>query len=308
MRTKLPLALILLAALGLLAGCGKKSPNSLAAPGVSGSTGSSADQAAVAGTLSLTPQVVEDGECDSPDTSDVALGLGGHSGAIQGRRFWRTITGVSRSYQFFFADTDTTGQPTRAQVTVDKLFTGRFNVLVRMPAVDSTSVDSFYVVRKPLEDHWARRILLHRDVGTTRWHVVGTSGAKMTSQGAAARITSLRIQSADLDTTITDPLAFLYLRRIFKFTPGDSVRLTVTTLRSDDIVFMMRERHRPRFLNNGDGTYTATFRAPGRGGLAHFGVNALSNGALFNDTAPYDSQAWLFPFVGHVGDLAAQLP
>ena len=132
MRRRILLAVFVLAAAGLLAGCGKKSPSSLSSPGTTGSTGSAADQAAVAGTLALVPEVVEDGQFESADTTSLgvlapAAGAAGAQAAIQPLRFWRTITNVTRSFQFAFADTDTTGRPTRAQVTVDKLLTGRFN-------------------------------------------------------------------------------------------------------------------------------------------------------------------------------------
>jgi hypothetical protein len=315
MRRRILLAVFLLAAAGLLAGCGKKSPSSLSSPGTTGSTGSAADQAAVAGTLALVPEVVEDGQFESADTTSLGVlapggaGAAGAQAAIQPLRFWRTIANVTRSFRFAFADTDTTGRPTRAQVTVDKRLTGRFNILVGVPGSDAVPMDStFRVVHKPLEDHWVRRILLHRATGSEHWHVVGTSGVQVTSQGAATRITSVRIQTANVDTTITDPLTFIYLRRILRIAEGDSVRVTATTLRNDDLVFLVLRRHRLRFHNNGDDTYSATIRMPFRIGLGHFGVNALSHGTLFDDTAPYDSRAWLFPYLIWPEQLAEEMP
>jgi hypothetical protein len=32
-------------------------------------------------------------------------------------------------------------------------------------------------------------------------------------------------------------------------------------------------------------------------GLWHFGVDAISHATLYDDTAPYDSQRWVFPYV-----------
>jgi len=53
---------------------------------------------------------------------------------------------------------------------------------------------------------------------------------------------------------------------------------------------------RSRFTNNADGTFTFTFTT-GRGlGLHRFGVDALSHGTLFDDVAPYDSNAWIFDY------------
>src|SRR5262249_18578043 len=86
------------------------------------------------------------------------------------------------------------------------------------------------------------------------------------------------------------------LRSILRFAPESMVTLTVTTGRNDDVVVLQRAGERFRFHSNGNNTYTGMWQigmfAPG---VRHFGVNALSHGTLFDDVAPYDSQAWLFP-------------
>jgi hypothetical protein len=41
------------------------------------------------------------------------------------------------------------------------------------------------------------------------------------------------------------------------------------------------------------------FRAPDLTGLHHVGVNALSHGTLLDDTAAYDSQSWIEPYLVH---------
>jgi hypothetical protein len=75
----------------------------------------------------------------------------------------------------------------------------------------------------------------------------------------------MRIQTASQDTTISDPLAFWYLRRFFKVNAMEMVTLTVTTDATDDNVFLMSRDGRFRFHNNGDGTYTGTWRPVVRG-------------------------------------------
>jgi len=87
---------------------------------------------------------------------------------------------------------------------------------------------------------------------------------------------------------------------LLAFAPGDSVRLTVTTSRTDDVVLAYWHDHRERFHNNGDGTYSFTLHIGGSdGGPRFFGVNAFSHGTLFDDVAAYDSMAWIFHcFVG----------
>ncbi len=317
MRTKLLLAVALLAVVGLVAGCGKTS--SVNDPAATTRGASSAEQAKVASTLSSEPALVEDGLAESADVTSFDA-LPGTFTAIQPLRFWRTITDVQRSFQFAFSDTDSTGRPTRAVVVVNKLLTGTFNILTGVPG-DS---DSVTVIRKPLKDHWVRRILLRRVAADSsedqpEWRIVATSGVKVTSQNATTAIQSLRVQAPGLDTTVTDPLAFQYLRRIVRLNPGDQVTLTVTTLRNDNVVVTMIFGHRVRFHNNGDGTYTATWTVPSwMGGgygaanigvpVLHFGVNALSHGTLYDDTAPYDSQAWVLPFLIVPNELADQEP
>jgi len=322
MRTRLLLAALLLAATGLLAGCGKKT--------VSGPTvdqPAAPDQAQVADVLALEPAVVEDGQFESSDVSSLSGGQPGALAAIRPLRFWRTITGVERRFEYAFADTDSTGRPTTAVVTVHRLLTGRFNILTGQPRGDSTVRDtSASIVHKPLADHWVRRILLKRvpgaEPGANAWRIVATSGVEVTSRAAQTHIESLRVQAAGTDTTITGVLRPFHLRRIFRLAPGTPVTLTVTTLRNDDVVVMCMRDRRFRFRNNGDNTYTGEWivpdprrgdgpgPAPGPGAppILHFGVNALSNGTLFDDQAPYDSQAWILPFIVGPDEIADALP
>ncbi len=312
MRNRILLAASLLAAVGLFAGCGKNTVNSPVAK----TDAPSLDQAEVAAVVAMAPEVVEDGQFESTDvtTMDSGTGTPGALAAISPLRFWRVITDSERRCEFAFADPDSNGRPTTAVVTVYKALAGRFNILTGVPGGDSTAFDSsLSVVRKPLADRWVRRILLQRvpaaDSAGRVWRVVATSGARVTSRDATTRIASLRVQAAGTDTTIAEPLGFFHLRRILKLEPGTPVTLTVTTLKNDDVVVLCRFGHRFRFRNNGDNTYTATWLVPdlragngpqpgpGRPPIFHFGVNALSHGTLFDDQAPYDSQAWLLPVI-----------
>jgi hypothetical protein len=291
-----------------VAGCGKNSLNGPPSPDTP-DPGTAAEQTEVLKALSLAPEAVEDGEFESGDVTSVGTTRPGSFAAISPIRFWRTITHVERSFEFAFADSDSTGRPTAVIVTVHKRLTGTFNILTGLPGSDDVPMDSaLRVVRKPLADHWVRRLLLKRRPWGNDWHVVATSGVKVTSRGATTQIASLRVQATGLDTTITDPLAFFRLRRIPCVDPGDRVTLTVTTLRSDDVVFLLLRDRRFRFHNNGDNTYTGVFPMPALAGLRHAGVNAFSNGTLFDDEAPYDSQAWLSPLVVRPYLIAEQLP
>ena len=322
MKTRLLLAMSLLAAIGLTAGCGKNTVNSPTA-----NDAPSLDRAEVAGVVATEPEVVEDGQFESAETTSLGAGpaAAGALAAINPLRFWRVITSVERRYEFAFADSDSTGRPTTATVTVRKALAGRFNILTGVPGGDSTALDSsFDVVHKPLADQWVRRILLRRgpasDSTRSEWRVVATSGVVVDSRDGTTRIASLRFQNAGVDTTLTDPLRFFRLRRILRLVPGTSVTLTVTTLRNDDVVVMCRFGHRFRFHNNGDRTYTGVWQVPdlrtengpqpgpGRPPVFHFGVNALSHGTLFDDQAAYDSQAWILPVVLAPDQVADALP
>ena len=315
------LPLVLIAA---LAGCSKKSgeaPNAVTNPGGS-SGGTQMNEAEVSATMAAEPDLVEDGLAE--DAMETTLDSGAPTGATAAIRpltFWRHIdpTRTKRTFEFVFADTDSTGQPTTVHVTVRKALFGTFDILAGPlePTTPLPPRDSLSVVRKPLEDHWVRHLLLRRvpidptiDRTDTRprWRIAATSGVQVTSKGATTDITSLRVQSGALDTTITDPLALFRLRRLLRFGGGSEVTLTLTTGRNDDVALLYLRDRRFRLTNNGDGTYTGTFRAGTFAGVHHFGVNALSHGTLFDDTAPYDSQAWILPYVVDPTQLADFLP
>ncbi len=202
-----------------------------------------------------------------------------------------------------------------------KYLAGRFNILAA-GAPDSTGSDTASVVHKPLADLWVRHLLLKRvrlgDSDRTAWRVAATSGVKVTSFDPRSsrsapvfgptHILSLRVQATDVDTTIDDPLALFRLRGVLKFDAGDAVTLTATTRARDDVVVLMWGGLKFRFKDNGDGTHTGVFHLPMMGGLGHVGVNALAHGTLFDDTAPYSSQAWVLPYQVKPSLLAEFMP
>jgi hypothetical protein len=319
MNTPHRFTLVLPLAIALLTGCSRQ--GTLSGPQDAGGTGAAADQAAVSATLAAEPGFVDDELSEVADQTSLEAsasissdaGLMGAEAAIRPLAFWRTIRSVERRFEFAFADTDSTGRPTTAVVTAHRFMLGTFNILVGDDVPEGSPPEA-HVIHKPLADHAVRRVLLKRvrvaDPTEARrgWRVVATSGVKITSREARSRIQSLRVQSGPLDTTITDPLAFFRLRGMIKLDPLADVTLTATTLRADDVVLLYLRHHRVRFRNNGDNTYSITFRVPDRTGLHHVGVNALSNGTLFDDQAPYDSQAWIEPYLVHPLQLAEGTP
>jgi hypothetical protein len=314
MRPRLLPILALLALAAALAGCGRSSQ--VNSPTDAGQT--STDQALVASVIAGQSEVVDDGQFEGTDAASLSSAApAGALAAIEPLRFWREITSQQRTFEYAFADSDSTGRPTRAVVTVHRRLLGSFAILAGVSTGDAADTS---VIRKPLDDRWVRRLALARVPGTNRWHIVATSGVRVTAKDAATHIVSLRVQDAGVDTTITEPLALFRLREVLRLQPGTTLTLTVATQRNDDVVVLCRLGHRLRFVNNGDNTYTGTWTVPDprldasarpRPGVApvfHLGVNALSHGTLFDDTAAYDSQAWILPAVLAPELIAEQLP
>jgi hypothetical protein len=317
MNAPLRLSLALLLVGGLAAGCGRNAGDPLAP--TSGSTGAANDPAEVSQAMALAPELIDDGQYESADQTGIDAPAGA-TAAIRPLYFFRNITSVERQFEFAFADSDSTGRPTTAFVTVHKFLRGTFNVATG-PRVEAGVRDTsrIQIIRKPLADHWVRRLLLKRvppppttlataERERPRWHVAASSGVDVTSRGATTKVRRLEIKTASRDTVIEDPLALFRLRRVMKFDPAEEVTLTVTTGRSDDVVVLVRAGLRARFRNNGDNTYTLAWHAPAQAGLFHVGVNGLSNGTLFDDQAPYDSEAWIVPCVVAPTELAEFIP
>jgi hypothetical protein len=301
----LPLAL----AIALVAGCGKS--GSSLSPTAGGNTGS-VDQIQVNEAIAAHPEVLDDGGLSSDPTQTSLATSGGATpasiqGPIQPLFFWRHITHTDRSFEFAFSDTDSTGRPTRAIVTVLRDLDGQFNIVVG----DTNSFGGGNVIHKTLVDHWVRRIELRRiplAMNDREWRIVGASAVRITSKDATAHIQSIRVQSTGLDTTLTAPLELFRLRALLRFAPDTPVTITVTTTHTNDVVLLYSANSRQRFKNNGDGTYVGTWSTPNLVGLRHVGINALTHGTLYDDTAPYDSQAWMVPFVVVGQQLGDYLP
>jgi hypothetical protein len=277
---------------GIFAGCGDRVLKPIPSQ--------TSDRDQVIGAVGSAPTLTDDGLLS--DSQPIALSAGtpdplpASSTAIQPQSFWRTITTTYRGYTLAFADTDSTGRPTTAIVTIRTRLLGTFNI----------APDTGDIIHKPLDDLSVRRVQLHRiqwpeGSGEAIWRIGEVSGAEVTSIAPDDRhstiIFSLRVQAGDLDTTITDPLALFRLRSILRFQSNQIVTLTATTWQSTDVVLLYAAGHRERMTDNGDGSYTGTFSAGTSEGWRHFGVNVLLHGTLYDDTVPYDSKAWILPYV-----------
>lgn len=292
------ITLVAAVAIVAIAGCGGKTAT---APGPS-----NAEQTAVTTSVTAAPDLLDDGLVNSSANTAVTMnrarnGALSIEAAITPRFFWRTIVSAVPRLTFAFSDTDSTGRPRQVDVMVTRRLLGTFNIL-KASATNPAVLDSAHVIHKPLDDQWVRFLRLRRNLlgdEPNLWRIVAATGVKVTSNGATTSIQSLRVQATGVDTTIIDPLQFWHAVHFLHFAAGDSIQLTVTTSRTDDIVLAYWHDTRARFTNNGDGTYSFTLHVGDADGFYHFGVNALSNGTLMDDTLPYDSMAWIIHcFVG----------
>jgi hypothetical protein len=293
MKQRVWFSVVTLAALAL-AGCGKSTSPLQSAVDNGAPAGS--DQAQVSSVVQNSPQYVNEDVWLSPN-AQVLDGAGGFA-AIRPLRFWRDITSETRTTDTQFGAPDSNGRPTLALVTVHRHFLGTFDIVAGSTNPTDTTRT---LVKKPLDDEWTRNLVLVRVPGPAipgydGWRLAGTSGVDVHTRGGSTHIVSLRIQSGLLDTTITDPLELHRLRRIELVEPGSEVTLTATTGNPSDVVLFYGSDMRRRFASHGDGTFTFTFTTGRFPGLRYFGVDALSNGTLFDDQAAYDSNAWVFAY------------
>ena len=291
MKRRLAHHILLVAAVGL-AGCG----GSTSSQSPMGARSSAADDAQIAQVLQSNPQYVN--ESVWQDETPIPLTTSFGFAAIQPRRFSRKIQSVETTTDIEYSNPDSLGRPLLARVTIHRHLQGTFNIMTGSGDDDSARA----VIRKPLDDDWTRKIELmrrptRRDTGLTRWRLVGTSGVDVRTRGGDTRVTSLRIQSGTLDTTITDPLELHRLRRVIRVNEDAAVLLTATTDDTSDVVLFHGFGLRRRFTNNGDGTHSIRFPADRFPDVRHFGVDALSRGSLFDDTEPYDANAWILAYV-----------
>jgi len=298
MKRHLSIAIALLLVAAAVSGCSKSgTPTSPLGAGTTGTNGATPlDVAQVATVVVQSPVYINEDQYTTTAQVPMLLATPGAS-IIRPIRWWRTIDSTQRVVTTVFSDPDSLGRPRAAVATIQKHFTGWFNIFAGDTALADTARRT---VRKPLDDEWTRQLSFVRakidTAGKISWRLVGTSGVTVTSNGATTQIQSVRIQTGTLDTTITDPQQMYKVHHILWFHHDAPVTVTVRTGRPDDIVVLYHGWERRPFKANGDNTYTALFADPDFGGLRHFGVNAFSRGTLWDDTAPYDSQAWVFPF------------
>jgi hypothetical protein len=282
-------------------------------------SGMTSDQTGVQTAISYAPEVATDGLFATGTASGFSSrpagplsGIDDGGGPETGgpvrldHHWWREITGATGSFTYEFTGTDSAGRPTSAHIVVHKHFTGTFHVAWDDTVPGDPPVVTHQHLEKPLKDHWVRHLWLAR-LGDAHeplrrgWRLVAASGVNVTSEtedaGPQPAIQSIRVQTLTLDHTFTDPAAAITWSNLIELPYGTPVTVTVTTNAPDDVVVLMHHDGRAPLTANGDNTYTGSWNCPGVLGLKHFGVNALSNGTLYDANGGYHSHAWLFPFL-----------
>lgn len=282
---------------GLLAGCSK---NPAAPSNVQGPS----EQGFIITSMDSVPSFMTEPVYNDPNpvlAARVRPGAGPASvqAAISPIHFWRTFWSQASAFAFTYSDLDTTGRPLLTEVTIDRALRGDFHILPGMPG-NPTVPDTAHMVDKPIDEIWHRRLLFHRvhpDTAGLEWRLVAASGVRVSRPGNTVQIVSLHIHAlSGLDTVITDPNAFMTLHSIPRFTPGDSVTVTVRSMRNDDVAVMYTMDRRQIMTNNGDNTYTLGFNTGTFTEWRYLGINVFTHGTLFDDMLPYDSETWILPY------------
>jgi hypothetical protein len=326
---RLTASLVPLAGLLLLAGCGQS-------PTANSTTmDPAARYASEAGVQSQTQAMPDEFEtttyddgaaakADMADPSFAAMVGGAQTEADIQPAFWfRLIRTHDRHFDIQIDHPDTLTVVAHVRIT-DRL-TGTFNVVTRPDTVSGQITERSWI-KKPLADTAVRNAVFvrHRTNdddaagdaedredgfhdGWSPWRLRQTSGTEITSDGGTRTIQSVRVQSGDVDFTVTDPLALVKRADLARIAPGAQVQVTATTGDASDVVVLYsrwgRLRMRP---GTAPGEFVGHFLAPANTGLRHVAVNALSHGTLFTDDGPYDSKAWGIPFVIAAPVVAAQ--
>ncbi|MFN8178171.1 MAG: hypothetical protein U0167_09590 [bacterium] len=130
------------------------------------------------------------------------------------------------------------------------------------------------------------------------WRLVSMSGVLAQSPKTTRHINSVRIQDGDIDRTITNVTDLVPIEDLISLPPNTTATITVDTGDATDQVYLhLRWRQaRLKLVGKGDGTFSGAFETGPRGGARHLGVDVLSQGTLFDDTAPYDNIVWGIPY------------
>lgn len=127
------------------------------------------------------------------------------------------------------------------------------------------------------------------------WELVGLSGFVAASDTCTVSIDWMRVQGADVDTTITDPLALIPVPGgIPTFDVGDEITVSVAGPSEDDVVVLHTRHLRARLVFDGSaftGSWTVLHPGPHT-----VWVEAIAHGTLYDSEHPDDTLVWGLPY------------
>lgn len=197
-------------------------------------------------------------------------------------------------------------------------WTGEFTGTFHLFASDTFPPDTILEYLKDFTDYGTRYAIFKRlypaDEDPERrrgWRLSMLSGAEIVSEGNTVTIDSVRLNCLSYpDTVIVDPLAMFLKEGIVTLTPEEQCSLTVYTNTGNyevDYVFLHSwrrdiEHHRHCFTYLGDGVFTGVWYAPINSSetinrVHHCAFDMIDKQTLDDDAEPYDSNAWLFPYI-----------
>ncbi|HYW68124.1 MAG TPA: hypothetical protein VE960_00825 [bacterium] len=211
--------------------------------------------------------------------------------------FWREVTErqVVRDVQI----DEATGT---AEVTIYKEIWGTLNI------VDEDMVE----YEKPMHHEGVRYATFQRNEDVEapdmtgsgyahrhrrgRWTLTAISGLVANSvETLTMNIDSIRVQSATVDTTITDPSALMDVPEdIACFEMGEEVTVTVSGPPEDAILFLHTRQHRSPLQYDG-GVFVGSW-VVAHEGIHCAGVQALAHDSIYDSEYPDDSLIWAMPY------------
>ncbi|MCK4510493.1 hypothetical protein KAW64_02090 [bacterium] len=148
-----------------------------------------------------------------------------------------------------------------------------------------------YAVFQRIDDAWPDHRHCRR-----HWRLTDISGLVANSvETLTMDIEWIHVQSATVDTTITDPSVLMAVPdEIMHFEIGEEVTVTVSGPPEDAILFLHTRGNRSPFQYDGGafvGTWTVTHR-----GVHCAGVQALAHDSIYDSEYPDDSLLWAMPY------------
>ena len=203
--------------------------------------------------------------------------------------FWREVT-----ERHIVRDVYINHEEGIAEVTIYKEIWGTLNI------IDENMVE----YEKPMHHEGVRYAVFQRVPHTELdrrhrrrgWRLTAISGLVANSvETLTMDIEWIQVQSATVDTTITDPSVLMAVPdEIMSFEMGEEVTVTVSGPPEDAILFLHTRGHRSPFQYDGGvfvGTWTVT-----RDGVHCAGVQALAHDSIYDSEYPDDSLIWAMPY------------